>query len=93
MKLQRALSELQLSVRCSIVFCLTQNESCWELNPNRFFPASLLTSLGVKHVKFNPVMKTEIVRAVKRCAALLGIPLNPAAINRIKEKADGRERV
>lgn len=89
LKLFQCLERLKHSCRCNLIFCLTQIDAFWDLNPIRFFPSNFIMALKIKQVKFNPIVKNEIAKTVKKWAKDFKIQVDHAFINAVKEKADG----
>ncbi|CAD5215359.1 unnamed protein product [Bursaphelenchus xylophilus] len=88
-KLSELLLQMRFYCRSSIVFCLTQIDSCWELNHRRFFSSIPPQELYITHVKFNPIAKIEIGKAIKTMSEHLGLNVTTAFINAVKEKSNG----
>uniref|UniRef100_A0A1I7UC49 AAA domain-containing protein n=1 Tax=Caenorhabditis tropicalis TaxID=1561998 RepID=A0A1I7UC49_9PELO len=80
-------------IRHPVIFCLTNNVSCWNLNPDKLFTADYMMKNYIDSISFNPVADTFMKKALSRASQLLRTPLSEAKLHSIGEHANGDLRI
>ncbi|CAI5441581.1 unnamed protein product [Caenorhabditis angaria] len=88
-RLHNAFFDLKLPV----IFCLSDVDSSWHLNPNRLFTATFLQKNGIDRIKFNAVAITYLKKAVNRAASILRLTTSGTRIDAICEESNGDLRL
>ncbi|EFO86048.1 CRE-HPR-17 protein [Caenorhabditis remanei] len=76
-------------IRHPVIFCLTNDIACWNLNPDKLFTREFIRKADISTITFNPVADTFMKKALIRASNLLPSPLSDTKLNIIKEEARG----
>ncbi|CAD5210978.1 unnamed protein product [Bursaphelenchus okinawaensis] len=87
-KLTKLLAELPQSCKTSVVFCLTQVDGNWNLNPRRFSSA-IPSIIPMTQVVLNPIDKFKITNILKQLSGTFGYNADQKLLDAVKDKARG----
>ncbi|CAO4365477.1 unnamed protein product [Caenorhabditis nigoni] len=76
-------------LRHPVIFCLTNDIACWNLNPDRLFTNDYIRTNYIDTITFNAVAVTFLKKALDRASHLLQTPLSSSKLAMIAEEARG----
>jgi hypothetical protein len=76
-------------LKAFLVFSIATINGNYDLSIYRLFPDSILTQLGIEHIKFNPIPKTVMKKKVTEWVSKLGTAKNANFVQLIVDKANG----